>query len=76
MRSVPGVLRTTKRTRYTPAALVLRAPSKLGTMDSPVRTFFRSLADYTVGTVIVVAQLALFDRRGRGVPALAAGARR
>ncbi|HTJ47383.1 MAG TPA: hypothetical protein VL463_35030 [Kofleriaceae bacterium] len=45
-------------------------------MDSPVRTFFRSLADYTVGTVIVVAQLALFDRRGRGVPALAAASRR
>ena len=46
------------------------------TMDSPIRSFFRSLADYTVGTAIVVAQLALADRRMRQVPALAAGPRR
>jgi hypothetical protein len=45
------------------------------TMDSPLRSFFRTLADYTVGTAIVVAQLALADRRNRHVPALASGRR-
>ena len=44
-------------------------------MDSPVRSLFRTFADYTVGTAIVVAQLALADRRRRQVPALAAGRR-
>jgi hypothetical protein len=44
-------------------------------MDSPLRTFFRTLADYTVGTVIVMAQLAIADRR-RPVPALAAATRK
>jgi hypothetical protein len=44
-------------------------------MDSPVRSLFRTLADYTVGTAIVVAQLALADRRRRQVPALASGRR-
>jgi hypothetical protein len=48
----------------------------MSTMDSPLRTLFRTVADYTVGTVIVVAQLAIADRRQRQVPALAAGARR
>ena len=52
---------------------MVRAPLKLDTMDSPVRTLFRSLADYTVGTAIVMAQLALFDRRRRSMPALATG---
>jgi hypothetical protein len=46
---------------------------KVKIMDSPFRTFFRTLADYTVGTAIVVAQLALADRRVR--PALASGRR-
>ena len=45
-------------------------------MDSPIRSFFRTLADYTVGTAIVVAQLALADRRGRQLPALASASRR
>jgi hypothetical protein len=44
-------------------------------MDSPFRSFFRTLADYTVGTAIVMAQLALADRR-RPVPALASGSRK
>jgi hypothetical protein len=43
-------------------------------MDSPFRNLFRTLADYTVGTAIVVAQLALADRRARR-PALASGRR-
>ena len=45
-------------------------------MDSPIRSFFRTFADYTVGTAIVIAQLALADRRTRQVPALASGSRR
>ena len=53
----------------------LRASLKLVHMDSSIRSFFRTLADYTVGTAIVVAQLALADRRGRSVPALASGRR-
>jgi hypothetical protein len=51
----------------------LPASLKVMIMDSPFRTFFRTLADYTVGTAIVVAQLALADRRAR--PALASGRR-
>lgn len=70
-----GVLSPTIRTRYTRAAFVLRAPPNVNTMDSPLRTFFRTLADYTVGTVIVMAQLAIADRR-RPVPALAAATRK
>ena len=42
-------------------------------MDAPLR-LFRTFADYTVGTLIVVAQLALVDRR-RVTPSLAAGRR-
>lgn len=76
MDRAPGVLRPTKRSRYTGAAFVLRAPLNVNIMDSPLRSFFRTVADYTVGTVIVVAQLALADRRGRALPALASGARR
>jgi hypothetical protein len=45
------------------------------TMDSPIRSLFRTIADYTVGTAIVVAQLALADRRARQLPALASGRR-
>jgi hypothetical protein len=42
-------------------------------MDAPIR-MLRTVADYTVGTLIVVAQLAFADRR-RTAPALAAGRR-
>ena len=42
-------------------------------MDAPIR-LLRTFADYTVGTLIVVAQLALADRR-RAQPALASGRR-
>ena len=69
------MLSPTKRSRYFHAALVLRAPLNVSTMDSPLRTFLRTLADYTVGTVIVVAQLAMADRR-RPMPALAAATRK
>jgi hypothetical protein len=65
-----------KPTRYTTAVDVVRAAVIVSIMDSPVFNLFRSLADYTVGTVIVVAQLALADRRQRPMAALASGARR
>ena len=65
-----------KHTRYTRALRTFRTPLKMTTMDSPIRSFFRTLADYTVGTAIVVAQLALADRRTRQFPALASGSRR
>jgi hypothetical protein len=42
-------------------------------MDAPFR-LFRTFADYTLGTLIVVAQLTLADRR-RVTPALASGRR-
>ena len=64
-----------KRSRYSGALVVVRAALILSTMESPLRSFFRTLADYTVGTAIVVAQLALADRR-RPLPALAGGARK
>jgi hypothetical protein len=76
MDPIRPMLGTAKRRRYTTAAGVVRAPLNVDAMDSSLRTFFRSLADYTVGTVIVVAQLAMADRRQRQVPALASGARR
>ena len=76
MDSIRSLLGTSKRSRYMTAAGVVRAALNVDAMDSPVRTFFRSLADYTVGTVIVMAQLALADRRQRQVPALASGSRR
>ena len=54
--------------------MLLAAPN-VNPMDSPIRTVFRTIADYTVGTVIVFAQLALADRMRRHVPALASGKR-
>jgi len=58
-----------KLTRYTGGALVIRASAKVDSMDTTIGSWIRTLADYTVGTAIVMVQLAFADRRRRA-PAL------
>jgi hypothetical protein len=61
-----------KLTRYTSAVLVIPAAVKVDSMDTRIGSWLRTLADYTVGTAIVMVQLTLADRRRRA-PALPGG---